>query len=149
MWEVKVKPEMYVSTFKLELVKAADDKTQWNRLRNCTEDYTISEELSLHPNKQLSFTDNCLPYKSINCLGICATAPETKADPKHLIHFPGFQALAWICYGSAHIVGENFSIISSRLLNSMNIMIYVYPALTKASLLPQEFIRWAKYDIQE
>lgn len=46
-WEVEVKPKMYVSTFKLELVKTFDDNTQWNRLRNCTEDYSISEELFL------------------------------------------------------------------------------------------------------
>lgn len=42
MREVKVKQEMYVSTFKLELVKTVDNKTQRDRLRNWTEDYTIS-----------------------------------------------------------------------------------------------------------
>lgn len=53
MREVKVKPEMYVSTFKLELVKTVDNKTQRDRLRNWTEDYTISGVFTLISNSLL------------------------------------------------------------------------------------------------
>lgn len=50
MSQAKVKPEMYASTFKLELVKTVDNKTQRNRLRNWTEDYTISGVFTLISN---------------------------------------------------------------------------------------------------